>query len=155
MSMNRASPKCLRRISRRDKRCYELAFRVIFQEPGAENWTLCHGFKSFGIAIPHAWIETDDGLAYDTTLDSWETAEDYRKTAVVFRTFTRDESLTLLGAEGHYGPWYSNEELAESYPSMLAKLLGEQFAEHYKQGLARLIAESSNTITIESQAALI
>jgi hypothetical protein len=38
----RETPSCLRRVRKRQGRCYELASRVVLRERGS-GWTLIHG----------------------------------------------------------------------------------------------------------------
>jgi hypothetical protein len=57
--------ECLKRIRYRAGRCYELAYRVMLREPGAQAFSLVHGRISQvkgckDTLIDHAWIELGD-----------------------------------------------------------------------------------------------
>jgi hypothetical protein len=101
--------RSLRRVRKRRGRCYELAFRVMHEEPGAERFVLVHGVvgKRFG----HAWIELDDGTVYDPVYDPVSDrcvpADEYTAMfhAVVERRYTRAEAIDKM-LENGFGPWH-------------------------------------------------
>ena len=67
----RETPSCLRRVRKRQGRCYELASRVVLRERGS-GWTLIHGHlhaKVPSVPYSHAWLERD-GEVYDRGLAS-------------------------------------------------------------------------------------
>jgi hypothetical protein len=98
--------RSLRRVRKRSGRCYELAFRVMHEEPGAERFVLVHGVvrERFG----HAWIELDDGTVYDPVVDLHLPADEYttRAHAVAERRYTRAEALENMLKNNKYGPWH-------------------------------------------------
>ena len=106
--------KCLRRVRKRLGRCYELAFRIMFEEPGAEKFALVHGHVSTlrGV-IGHAWIEIGDGRVYDPVLDRYVPAEDYIAglSAVIERRYTKLEAAKIAVHARYYGPWHEIDAL--------------------------------------------
>jgi hypothetical protein len=105
--------KSLKRIRNRHRRCYELAMKVMLNEPGADKFTLVHGYTSLGggDSIPtreHAWIELEDGEIYDVVKDKYFTQDEYvaglGRIKVVAR-YTKVEAATKLTESGHTGPW--------------------------------------------------
>ena len=68
----RETPSCLRRVRKRQGRCYELASRVVLRERGS-GWTLIYGHlhaKVPSVPYSHAWLERD-GEVYDPVQDLW------------------------------------------------------------------------------------
>ena len=101
--------KCLRRVRKRLGRCYELTFRAIKEELGAESFTLIHGYINLDIMlVAHAWIETGDGRVYDPNDDRYMRADEYAATmgAVAERRYTRTQALDMMSREAHCGPWH-------------------------------------------------
>ena len=105
--------KSLRRIHNRDGRCYELSFKVMAEEPGAENFTLVHGtvrFRENGFDIDHAWIEVGDGRIYDPTLDCYVTPVEFKtRRPTVQQRYLRTEMLKLADETRHFGPWNGDD----------------------------------------------
>jgi hypothetical protein len=83
----------LKRVRKRQKRCYELAWRAMDEEPGAEKFTLCHGIGPRHLRVPHAWIETGDGRVYDPVDNAYTPIEDY--TGVAEHRYSHREALRL------------------------------------------------------------
>jgi hypothetical protein len=103
--------KSLKRVRDRRGRCYELAFKAVHEEPGADKFTLVHGYvhTTFGDALAHAWIETSDGRVYDTLLDRYMAIDEYtaERGAVIERRYTRMEAVQLAADTGDLGgPWH-------------------------------------------------
>jgi hypothetical protein len=71
----------LKRIRKRHHRCYELALKVMLDEPEADRFTLVHGTYVVGgvLRTGHAWIELDDGRIYDVVSDNYEPADQETK----------------------------------------------------------------------------
>jgi hypothetical protein len=104
--MARNTPACLRRIRKRQGRCYELANRVVFKETG---WRLIHGRLHASVPVvpyEHAWLERD-GNFYDPVLDKWFDAAEYVTTfgAVIDRSYSAKEAAHALLEHNHHGPW--------------------------------------------------
>jgi hypothetical protein len=111
----------LARVRKRAGRCFELAWRVMAYEPGAERFTLVHG----GILqhrtlsenmIAHAWIELDDGRVYDPVTNKYMPTGEYaaRRRAVVERRYDQREAMRAsVEAGGHYGPRHETKFLTE------------------------------------------
>src|SRR2546430_16661081 len=101
--------KCLRRVRKRLGRCYELTFRAIKEELGAESFTLIHGYINLDIMlVAHAWIETGDGRVYDPNDDRYMRADEYASTmgAVAERRYIRTQALDMMSREAHCVPWH-------------------------------------------------
>jgi hypothetical protein len=99
----------LKRIRKRKGRCYELAMKVMLDEPGAEKFTLVHGRVMTDREIGHAWIIVDDGRVYDPVLDRYfdpaKYADIYCATGEV--SYTKKEAgQRCIDAGCHYGPWH-------------------------------------------------
>jgi hypothetical protein len=105
--------KSLRRIRNRHKRCFELAMKVMLEEPGAEKFTLVHGRTGFGPddawpAREHAWIELLDGRVYDVVLDRTFTMDEYVAwwgSIEIDDRYTQKQAATLMLETDHMGPW--------------------------------------------------
>jgi hypothetical protein len=95
--------KSLKRIRNRAKRCYELAFKVMLEEPGAEKFTLVHG-RRYRLGIPHAWIETGDGRIYDVVDDHYYRPDEYP--CSIERRYTQAEARLAMLESWHSGPWH-------------------------------------------------
>lgn len=99
--------KEIARVRNRGGRCYELALRVMMDEPGAAKFTLIHGrisqFEN-GPLIGHAWIVRPDGTTYDPVLDEpfpkWRDEQ-----AIADHRYTRLQAARLSVTQGHSGPW--------------------------------------------------
>ena len=109
--------KTMRRIRKRQGRCYELAGRVMLNEDGSETFTLVHGEVSSGFAwrrIGHAWIELPDGSVYDPVLNEFMTKAgfDSRAKPSKCQRYTCMQAARLIGHAGHSGPWTDSERLA-------------------------------------------
>jgi hypothetical protein len=101
--------KSLERVRKREGRCYELAWRVMCDEPGADHFTLVHGCAGPNL-IGHAWIDLNDGHVYDPVRNEYVLAADYAAFmggAVTDHRYTRLEAMTVSAAAGHYGPWHA------------------------------------------------
>jgi hypothetical protein len=99
--------KSLARVRKRNGRCYELAFRVMLDEPGADGFTLIHG-RVGPAMIGHAWIDLNDGRVYDPVRDSYVQGEGYAAFmggAVVEQRYTKHEAMQASLDARHYGPW--------------------------------------------------
>jgi len=102
--------KCLALIKRRQGRCYELAYRAMLYEPGAEQFSLFRAAQLPGageMIAPHAWVELDDDRVYDPVRDKYYTADEYaeRYLAVAERRYSRVEAMRMA-VHGRYGPWH-------------------------------------------------
>jgi hypothetical protein len=91
--------KCLQHITDRGSRCYELATIVMLCDE-AGKFTLVHGIAG----REHAWIETGDGMVYDTTDDKYTPVDVYGGSAE-FR-YSRTEVSTLIRENNTMGPWH-------------------------------------------------
>jgi hypothetical protein len=105
--------QCLRRIRKRDGRCFELAIKVMEEEPGATGFTLAHGrFTRHPILPPekaiHAWIEIDPNTIYDPVTDQIAEKKIYEDQfgAVAEARYSRDEAISKMIETGTYGPWH-------------------------------------------------
>jgi hypothetical protein len=114
--------KSLRRIRKREGRCYELAARAILFDPEAVRLSLVlvhgeingppeqtnPGHASF-TRIGHAWIEASDGRTYDPVRDEWMDTPEYvdRAHAVAQKRYTRAEAFHQVATTDSYGPWPS------------------------------------------------
>jgi hypothetical protein len=90
--------------------CYELAMRVMTDQPGAERFTLVHGSvvtASYGpsIRIDHAWIELPDGRIFEPGTKTYGPLPH----AVANHRYSRLEACRIAVATGHYGPWTDSE----------------------------------------------
>jgi hypothetical protein len=94
--------KSLKRIRKRAGRCYELALKVMTEEPGAEKFTLVHGRGPLG--VPHAWVETGDGRVYDAVADSYTPIDEYQCSAE--RRYTQAEARQAMLENRTSGPWH-------------------------------------------------
>jgi hypothetical protein len=65
--------QALKRVRKRKGRCYELALKVMLDEPGAKCFTLVHGRVRGpdGRLTGRAWILVDGGRVYDPVLDRY------------------------------------------------------------------------------------
>lgn len=101
--------KSLRQIRNRMHRCYELALKVMLDEPGAEKFTLVHGrIFTAGHYIGHAWIDIGGGTIYDTYHDRQFTLGEYaaRFRAVAERRYTRIKAARKASETRRWGPWH-------------------------------------------------
>jgi hypothetical protein len=94
--------ECLKRVRKRLKRCYELAGRAMAEEPGAEKFTLVHGYHPKYLG--HAWIETGDGRVYDPSTNAYTPIEDYP--GVAEHRYTRREAAEIICANRHFGKFH-------------------------------------------------
>jgi hypothetical protein len=104
--------KSLKRIRKRNGRCYELALKAMLDEPGGERFTLVHGRVRqdptlSGAIIGHAWIETGDGMVYCPSFNRYMPLDEYMaaRSAKIERRYTMAEAMTAMGVTGHSGPW--------------------------------------------------
>ena len=107
----------MRRIRKRQGRCYELAARVMLNEDGSETFTLVHGVVSSGFAwrrVGHAWIELPDGKVYEPVLNEYMTKAgfDSRAKPSECQRYAYMQAMKLLGHTGTFGPWTDSERLA-------------------------------------------
>ena len=106
--------RSLRRVRRRLHRCYELTFKVMLEEPGAEKFVLVHGYIYIdGTAVGHAWIEIGDGRVYDAVLNRtmpWHEYTAERGAVILLRQFflpfhdfagEADDHVVLIGLPVH------------------------------------------------------
>lgn len=101
------TPTCrIKRIRKREGRCYELAMRGCRQAP---EWELVHG-ECNGHAgagkIGHAWLEFD-GEAYCPVLDKAMPVGDFQRIlgARAYARYSSEDAICLMLRSGHYGPW--------------------------------------------------
>ena len=111
----------LRRVRKRQGRCFELAFKIMFEEPGAERFTLIHGGVCFQHPpsenmVAHAWVELGDGRIFDPVLNEYMSRSAYTATrhAVIERQYNRLQAIELMSKTGHTGPWHTTELLIRS-----------------------------------------
>jgi hypothetical protein len=126
--------KSLKRIRNRHKRCYELAMKVMLDEPGADKLTLVHGYTGLipdGVDLfpsrGHAWIELHDGRIYDVVDDQYLTMDEYvaRWNCIkVVDRYTKVEAATKVTVSGHTGPW---REAIPQIDRKTGKLIGWQY----------------------------
>jgi hypothetical protein len=100
--------KTKRRVRNRQGRCYELAYDVMLFEPGAERFTLVHGWmRRLTDWIAHAWIETGAGTVYEPVGNRYYTdAEFAARMPVVERRYSKAEAVRLSLETHHSGPWH-------------------------------------------------
>ena len=104
----RETPSCLRRVRKRQGRCYELASRVVLREPGSGR-TLIHGHlhaKVPSVPYSHAWLERD-GEVYDPVQDLWFSITQFvmMYEAVIDHSYSAKEAAVAVAEHGHHGPW--------------------------------------------------
>lgn len=101
------TPTCrIKRIRKREGRCYELAMRGCQQAP---EWELVHGEcngHSGARKIGHAWLEFDDE-AYCPILDKTMPIGDFLRIlgAQAYARYSSEDAICLMLRSGHYGPW--------------------------------------------------
>ncbi len=101
------TPTCrIKRVRKRDGRCYELAMRGCLQAP---EWELVHGECNGHLGarkIGHAWLEFD-GEAYCPVLDQTMPIGDFLRIlgAQASARYSSEEAICLMLRSGHYGPW--------------------------------------------------
>lgn len=111
--------KSLARVRSRRHRCYELTFKAMLKEPGAEKFTLVHGYVHIdGQPVAHAWIETGDGMIYDTLLDRHIAWADYaaERDAVIERRYDRMEAVRMVRDTKNHGPWHTSAGIHRDDP---------------------------------------
>src|SRR5262245_299665 len=111
----------LRRVRKRQGRCFELAFKIMFEEPGAERFTLIHGGVCFQHPasenmVAHAWVELGDGRIFDPVLNEYMSRSAYtaKMHAVIERQYNRLQAIKLMAETRHTGPWHTTELLIGS-----------------------------------------
>jgi hypothetical protein len=70
----------LKRVRKRQGRCYELAYRAMSYEPEAHKWKLVHGSILRSMRVAHAWVllpEVDQ--IYDPVFNKYFGAREYTK----------------------------------------------------------------------------
>lgn len=98
-----------RRYTRRQGRCYEIAYHVLIDNPMIDA-RLVHGRieQGAGLAnnIDHARIEVD-GSVWDPVHNQTYDKKIYyiARNATAVKTYTGREAAELLAKENHYGPW--------------------------------------------------
>lgn len=99
---------CLRSITERQGRCYELALFAILHEIGAEHFVLTHGRinNGAGVSIPHAWIQVSTDRIYDPVFDRYFVSADYLAHAVVEARYTHPQAHDMFVRLQSYGPWH-------------------------------------------------
>ena len=104
--------KSLKRIRKRQHRCFELAMKAMLDEPGADRFTLVHGNVAPGsLRYAHAWIELGDGCIYDAVTDTYEPTDQFmaKNRAVVEHRYSRLEACLVCGVAHVWGPWTDDE----------------------------------------------
>jgi hypothetical protein len=107
------------RFRRRHKRCYELAWKTLFDlnDAGkADGVTLVHGTVASpagGFPIEHAWLE-GGGEAYDAVDHVTMPVAQYvaERGAVAERRYTLKEACAR--PERYFGPWHESETVKEA-----------------------------------------
>jgi hypothetical protein len=97
----------------RAKRCYELAWRAVLDEP---RLRLVHGWLLSSIGqsyYGHAWVLLPGDRVYDAVKDKYFSAHDYavQHHAIVGRVFTRKQAAKAALKHKHYGPWWTDDEI--------------------------------------------
>lgn len=95
-------------------RCYELALKTVYENPGQEGITLVHGLiyhPRTGYALHHAWVEfTHEGerIVYDTTMDDYLPKEVYYAlfNAKPEVKYNHEECFQWGCRSNHCGPWH-------------------------------------------------
>jgi hypothetical protein len=101
------------RYRRRQKRCYELAFKTLLDlnDAGkADGVTLVHGTVASphdGFPIAHAWLEGGDE-SYDAVDHVTIPVAQYvaERGAVAERRYAVKEAAQIMCAENHWRPWH-------------------------------------------------
>jgi hypothetical protein len=106
----------LRRVRKRPGRCYELAFRVVFENPDDMDLLLVHGrarFLDFELPFDHAWVVQGDKV-YDPVMDIWmpEVVHDRDWAAVPEAVYSKVQAARLLSMTKRYDPWTAAEHKA-------------------------------------------
>ena len=99
----------LKRIRKRQQRCYELSDRVILDNP---SWILVHlNVFNGAIRIDHAWLEKD-GVVYDPVLDAF--FDKMKLYAIVtpkdIKKYNQKQAARIICGTKKHGPWYPDEE---------------------------------------------
>ena len=89
----RPIPVWMRRIRKRDGLCYELTDRVMFEEPVAEHWYLCHG--TVHPRQNPLWSYLDRGRGR-------RVFEEHVRYSMV------EAARASLAAGHHWGPWHDD-----------------------------------------------
>ena len=111
----------LRRVRKRRRRCYELAFLVVTENADDMGLLLVHGRACFitdiRAALSHAWVVWGDRV-YDPRLDIWmpEATHERDHDAVAEAVYSKMQAVRLLTLTKCYGPWYPAEEKAAEAP---------------------------------------
>jgi hypothetical protein len=110
--MGSGAVKSLKRIRKRQHRCFELALKAMLDEPGADRFTLVHGSVApASLRYEHAWIELGDGRIYDAVTDTYEPTDQFmaENRAVVEYRYSRLEACRVCGVAHVWGPWTDDE----------------------------------------------
>ena len=103
------------RPKRRQRRCYELAWRYLAYDNRFAEWTLVHGAISSpidGCPIGHAWLQKDDTI-YDPAANRKSNAKDWvaAHRAKVICSYSPADAMRIGAQNGHYGPWHNQQVL--------------------------------------------
>jgi hypothetical protein len=100
--------ECLKSITERQGRCYELALHAILNEPGAHYFTLVHGriFDAMhNRIIPHAWVEVADSC-YDPVLNDYFPTSLFMTIAVAEARYDHGQAQEMFAKHQCWGPWH-------------------------------------------------
>jgi hypothetical protein len=98
--------ECLKNITERQGRCYELCLHAILHEPGNKFFTLVHGRIYDAIhnrIIPHAWIEVADSV-FDAILDQYFPTDLYMEIAVAEARYDHGQAQQKYAEKACWGP---------------------------------------------------
>jgi hypothetical protein len=109
--MKRVYPKVRVLARTRVGRCFELAYRGLWQDESGK-WQMVHGYVRgpWGYQIEHAWLLRGDEV-YDPVHDEVFTAAEYsaKYAAEPVRLFSLEEAAAMASKAGHYGSWIHEE----------------------------------------------
>jgi hypothetical protein len=100
----------LKRIRKRQGRCYELAGMALLK---ADGWSLVHGEANCLPDVPggHAWLVSGEAV-YDPVLHREIPLAEYttRYGGKECRRYSKTEAATMMMFTRKYGPWTAEEE---------------------------------------------
>ena len=108
-----AGIRSLSLVRKRQGRCYELAYKVLMDEPDVPGLLLVHGtVVEVRTRISHAWLMLPDGRAYDPVLKRYFSAREYvgRFEAIADRSYTPKEAAEAALHHKHFGPWVEDRD---------------------------------------------
>lgn len=98
------------RVRKAERRCYELAWRTLFNLPDPTGWVLVHG-EGTGRSgrIGHAWLEHGDTF-FDPVAGGGMALERCERMhrIVAHARYSLKQAAEAVISTGHYGPWHED-----------------------------------------------